>query len=150
MRASESAVHAEKLFLRGFHVFQLNALTENTAVKPTASRLPCSKPLASGTSKDLPVLWGTFRSHIGGILCSGVGPPSTPRCWRGMQAMRARPEVRDGLIAFKIGRWKTIALNPSAFGGYSVTQARKNYWRLCSQYPEIMNRLGLSATSVVQ
>jgi hypothetical protein len=50
--------------------------------------------------------------------------------------MRARPEVRDGLIAFKIKRWKTMAHNPSAFGGYSVSQARKNYWRLCARYPE--------------
>jgi len=63
------------------------------------------------------------------------GPPSTPTCWKGRQAMRARPEVRDGLIAFKIKRWKTIAHNPSAFGGYSVSQARKNYWRLCARYP---------------
>jgi len=28
--------------------------------------------------------------------------------------VRARPQVRDGLIAFKIKRWKTIAHNPSA------------------------------------
>jgi hypothetical protein len=63
--------------------------------------------------------------------------------------MRARPEVRDGLIAFKIRRWKTIALNPLGFDGYSVTRARKNYWRLCTRYPEIMTKLGLSATSVV-
>jgi hypothetical protein len=63
--------------------------------------------------------------------------------------VRARPEVRDFLIAFKIKRWKTIAHNPSAFGGCSVTQARKNYWRLCARYPEIMKRLGLSETSVV-
>jgi hypothetical protein len=63
--------------------------------------------------------------------------------------MRARPEVRDGLIAFKIKRWKTIALNPSAFGGYPVSQARKNYWRLCARYPEIMKKLGLSESSVV-
>jgi hypothetical protein len=64
--------------------------------------------------------------------------------------MRARPEVRDGLIAFKIRRWRTIALNRLAFHGYSVTQARKNYWRLCVRYPEIMTKLGLNATSVVQ
>jgi hypothetical protein len=64
--------------------------------------------------------------------------------------MRARPEVRDGLIAFKIRRWRIIALNPLAFDGYSATQARKNYWRLCARYPEIMTKLGLSATSVVQ
>ena len=63
--------------------------------------------------------------------------------------MRARPEVRDGLIAFKIKRWKTIALNPSAFGGYSISQARKNYWRLCARYPEIMKKLGLTESSVV-
>lgn len=63
--------------------------------------------------------------------------------------MRARPEVRDFLIEFKIRRWKTIALNPSAFGSYSVTQARKNYWRLCARYPEVMRRLGLTASSVV-
>jgi len=63
--------------------------------------------------------------------------------------MRARSEVRDGLITFKIKRWKTIALNPSAFGGYSVTQARKNYWRLCARHPEIMKRFGLSELSVV-
>jgi len=63
--------------------------------------------------------------------------------------MRARPEVRDFLIAFKIRRWKTIALNPLAFDGYSVTQARKNYWRLCARYPEIMKKLGLTESSVV-
>jgi hypothetical protein len=27
--------------------------------------------------------------------------------------MRARPEVRDGLIAFKIKRWKTIVVGNS-------------------------------------
>lgn len=64
--------------------------------------------------------------------------------------MRARSEVRDSLIAFKIRRWRTIALNPLAFDGYSVSHARKNYWRLCARYPEIMMKLGLSATSVVQ
>jgi hypothetical protein len=63
--------------------------------------------------------------------------------------MRARPEIRDFLIASKVKRWKTIALNPLAFGGYSVSQARRNYWKLCARYPEIVKKLGLTESSVV-
>jgi hypothetical protein len=51
-------MHVERiLFAPGFSRVQANALTENTAVKPTAFRSPRSKTLVSVLSKDFP---GTF------------------------------------------------------------------------------------------
>jgi len=61
--------------------------------------------------------------------------------------MRARPEVKEAMIAAKIRRWRTIAKNPQGFD-IPPAIARRNYWRLCKRYPEIMEKLGYTSTSV--
>jgi hypothetical protein len=60
--------------------------------------------------------------------------------------MRARPEVKETMIAAKIRRWRTIAKNPQGFD-INPSIARRNYWRLCKRYPEIMEKLGFTITS---
>lgn len=62
--------------------------------------------------------------------------------------MNARPLVRQKLIELKLRRWCSIARYPQYHSTCSAAQARKNFWRLCSRYPEIMARMGLSETSV--
>lgn len=63
--------------------------------------------------------------------------------------MNARKVVRDTLIRKKMMYWKTVALNPNYYKDICPpSRARKNYWRLCSKYPEMMLRLGLHEGSV--
>lgn len=61
--------------------------------------------------------------------------------------MRARPEVKDAMIMAKIRRWRTMARNPQGFN-VNPSIARRNYWRLCKKYPELMQKLGFTETSV--
>jgi hypothetical protein len=64
--------------------------------------------------------------------------------------VNARPEIRQRLIEIKMARWcrraKYKFLDPTC----PASRARKNYWRLCARYPQIMQRLGLSEISVYQ
>jgi hypothetical protein len=62
--------------------------------------------------------------------------------------MHARPEIREILVARKLRRWLLIARNPSAYPSYPPARARRNYWRLCKKYPEVMAMLKLSEISV--
>ena len=63
--------------------------------------------------------------------------------------MNARSAVRDAIIRKKILHWKAVALNASYYKDVCTpSQARKNYWRLCSRYPEIMLKLNLHEGSV--
>ncbi|HWY59895.1 MAG TPA: hypothetical protein VNZ03_35865 [Terriglobales bacterium] len=64
--------------------------------------------------------------------------------------MHARPEIREILISKKLRRWCLIAQYPLVYPDYSPTRARRNYWRLCQRYPEIMTKVGLSILSVYQ
>ena len=61
--------------------------------------------------------------------------------------MRARPQVRQHLLAAKMKRWAQIGRSPSAYSNYQSAQARKNFARLLAKYPEIAERLGLDALS---
>jgi hypothetical protein len=63
--------------------------------------------------------------------------------------MNARKIVRDAINRKKLLHWKTVALNPSHYGDIPASRAKKNYWRLCSRYPEIMMQLRLNEGSVV-
>jgi hypothetical protein len=57
--------------------------------------------------------------------------------------MNARKVVRDTLIRKKLIYWRNIAHNPDHYKNVCPpSRARKNYWRLCSRYPEIMLKLG--------
>jgi hypothetical protein len=62
--------------------------------------------------------------------------------------MNARPEIRQKLLEIKMNRWMLVALHPSLSPRCPTSRARKNYWRLCSKYPEIMKKLRLSELSV--
>jgi hypothetical protein len=63
-------------------------------------------------------------------------------------SMRARPEVRDILIAKKLRHWSLVARHPDTDHTHSASQARKNFWRLYARYPSIAQRLGLTAASL--
>lgn len=66
--------------------------------------------------------------------------------------MNARKVVRDTIIRKKFIYWKDVARNPACYRGTKGTcppsRARKNYWRLCAKYPEIMSKLGWDEASV--
>jgi len=64
--------------------------------------------------------------------------------------MNARPQIRERLLELKIRRWCSIARCPLIAPKCPPSQARKNYWRLCSRYPHIMRRLQLSEVSVYE
>jgi len=57
--------------------------------------------------------------------------------------MRARPEVREILIARKLRRWSLIAQYPSFYPQYSASKARRNYLKLLARYPELARRMNL-------
>jgi len=62
--------------------------------------------------------------------------------------MNGRREIREKLIETKMLRWCHAAQWYPLDRRHPPARARKNYWRLCARYPEIMRRLGLSETSV--
>jgi hypothetical protein len=62
--------------------------------------------------------------------------------------MRARPQIRDVLVAKKLRRWLLIAHHPFVDRSCPPSRARRNYWRLLAKHSELANRLGLSITSV--
>jgi len=61
--------------------------------------------------------------------------------------MHARPEVKELLISRKMTRWALIGRNPHAYPSVSPSRARRNFSRLCSRYPQIAQRLGMTVTS---
>jgi len=61
--------------------------------------------------------------------------------------MRARPEVRQLLIAAKLQRWALIGRNPHAYPNCPPSRARRNFSRLLAKYPEIARRLNLGIAS---
>lgn len=61
--------------------------------------------------------------------------------------MRARPQVRQHLLAAKMKRWAQIGRSPSTYSNYQSAQARRNFARLLAKYPEIARRLGLDILS---
>jgi hypothetical protein len=63
------------------------------------------------------------------------------------KTMRARPEVRDILIAHKLRYWSLRAQYPTAFPNCSTSRARRNTLRLLAKYPQIGKRLGMTVLS---
>jgi hypothetical protein len=63
--------------------------------------------------------------------------------------MNAGPQIREGLIVKKMWRWMLIGKYPSAYGSFSATKARKNYWALVRRYPELAAKHGLTEASVI-
>lgn len=61
--------------------------------------------------------------------------------------MRARPELRQHLLAKKMQRWALIGRHPSAFPNCSASRARRNVSRLFARYPHIAKNLGLTVLS---
>jgi hypothetical protein len=62
--------------------------------------------------------------------------------------MRARPEIRQVLIAQKLKRWLLISRFPFVDKNCPPSRARRNYQRLFAKHSELAKRLGLSITSV--
>jgi hypothetical protein len=63
------------------------------------------------------------------------------------KTMRARPEVRDILIAHKMRYWSLRAQYPSAFPSCSPSRARRNLLKLLARHPETARRLKLDVKS---
>jgi hypothetical protein len=61
--------------------------------------------------------------------------------------MRARPEIRDILIAHKLRYWSLRAQYPTAFPNCSTSRARRNFLRLLARHPETARRLKLDVRS---
>lgn len=61
--------------------------------------------------------------------------------------MRAKPQLREHLLATKMKRWALIGRCPSAYPNCSPERARRNLSRLMSRYPELARRLGMDALS---
>jgi hypothetical protein len=63
------------------------------------------------------------------------------------KTMRARPEVRDILIAHKMRYWSLRAQYPTAFPNCSATRARRNLLRLLARHPHIGRLLNMDIRS---
>ena len=61
--------------------------------------------------------------------------------------MRAKPALRQHLLARAMQRWALIGRHPSAFPNCSASRARRNFSRLLAKYPHIAQRLGLDTLS---
>jgi hypothetical protein len=61
--------------------------------------------------------------------------------------MRARPEVREILIARKLKRWALIAQHPFVDPACPPARARRNFARLLARHPETARRLGMTMLS---
>ena len=81
-----------------------------------------------------------------------------PEFWREMRrtgvseeesrkTMRARPEVRDILIAHKMRYWSLRAQYPTAFPNCSPLRARRNFLKLLARYPELARQMKLTIAS---
>jgi hypothetical protein len=62
--------------------------------------------------------------------------------------MNGRQLIREALIRQKIVHWRNAARSPGFYKNISPSRARRNFWRLCSNYPDIARRLGLDEASV--
>ena len=72
-------------------------------------------------------------------------PKATLSFWN--SEPRARPQLREHLLARKMNRWALIGRYPSGHPSTSVARARRNFSRLLARYPEIAERLGLTMLS---
>jgi hypothetical protein len=61
--------------------------------------------------------------------------------------MRAKPQLREHLLAAKMKRWASIGRCPGAYPNCPPSRARRNYARLLAKYPEIAKRLHLDVVS---
>jgi hypothetical protein len=62
--------------------------------------------------------------------------------------MRARPEIRQVLIAQKLRRWLLIAKFPFVDKNCPPSRARRNFWRLLQKHPAVGEKLGMTIASV--
>ena len=61
--------------------------------------------------------------------------------------MRAKPQLREHLLATKMKRWALIGRCPAAYPNCSPARARRNYSRLYARHEELARRLGLTPVS---
>jgi hypothetical protein len=61
--------------------------------------------------------------------------------------MRAKPQLREHLLATKMKRWASIGRCPAAYANCSPARARRNYSRLFTRHEELARRLGLTPVS---
>jgi hypothetical protein len=62
--------------------------------------------------------------------------------------MRARPEIRDILVARALRRWALISKFPFVDKNCPPARARRNFWRLLKKHPAVGAKLGLTIGSV--
>jgi hypothetical protein len=62
--------------------------------------------------------------------------------------MRARPQIRDILVAQKLKHWSLIAKFPFVDRNCPTARARRNFWRLLKKHPQIAAKLGMTLGSV--
>jgi len=65
----------------------------------------------------------------------------------GEKKLRARPEVKEILIASKLKHWSLIGQHPWSYPSCSPARARKNFSRLLAKYPDLGRRLNLTIAS---
>jgi len=89
--------------------------------------------------------------RIGQVAGSAELPRLLAKTMRGFAGgnpeMRARPEIRERLLAAKMKRWALIGRSPYVHPNCSPTRARRNFSRLLGKYPELARRLGMDALS---
>jgi hypothetical protein len=61
--------------------------------------------------------------------------------------MRARPGVREHLLAMKMRKWASMGRCPAAYPNCSPARARRNYSRLFARHEELARRLGMTLLS---
>jgi hypothetical protein len=61
--------------------------------------------------------------------------------------MRAKPQLREHLLATKMKRWAIIGRCPSAYPNCSPARARRNFSRLLAKYPDLARQMNLDILS---
>jgi hypothetical protein len=79
------------------------------------------------SSKDDEEFPATMGKVILTVSVSGL--PRSPK------NMRARPQIRDILVAQKLKHWSLVAKFPFVDRNCSTARARRNYWRLFAKHP---------------
>ena len=142
-------------------------MTIRLAIWPNAYRVAPASGSVWGPSKNIEGHFSDFHSpHLGAqsrILRSRSvtsGFRESRQYWKNADRpnridvafrrirMHARPEFREILIAQRIRHWHSITRCRLIAPKIPPSRARKNYWRLCKSYPEVMAKLGLTEASV--
>jgi hypothetical protein len=70
-----------------------------------------------------------------------------PTLRRRGKTMRAKPQLREHLLATKMKRWAIIGRCPTAYPNCSPARARRNFSRLLAKYPDLARQMNLDILS---